>query len=243
MSGVTTALVREARERHDLAPTASAAVGRLVTAAALLGASVQGRERISLRVVGDGPIGSLTADAWRAGPQAIAARAYARNGYADLPLNARGKFDVAGVVGSGNLQVTKSFEIGQPYNGIVPLASGEIGDDVAAYLANSEQIPSVVAVGVLADPAGIRAAGGVINSVTRSGSNELHGDFYFYDRESKWNAYNNFNADVDELKVTRVEVDPAPMFKRFHARAKGRGSRVVKRNSHITIQVGDGRKD
>jgi len=165
VSGVTTALVREARERHDLAPTASAAVGRLVTAAALLGTSLQGRERVSLRVVGDGPIGSLTADAWRAGPQTVAARAYARNGYADLPLNARGKFDVAGVVGRGNLQVTKSYEVGQPYNGIVPLASGEIGDDVAAYLANSEQIPSVVAVGVLADPTGIRAAGGVIAQI------------------------------------------------------------------------------
>ncbi|HTW82599.1 MAG TPA: Hsp33 family molecular chaperone HslO [Candidatus Sulfotelmatobacter sp.] len=165
VSGVTTALVRDTRHRHDLAPTASAAVGRLVTAAALLGASLQGRERLTLQVVGDGPIGSLTADAWRAGPDAIAARAYARNAHADLPLNARGKFDVAAVVGGGSLQVTKSFEIGQPYSGIVPLVSGEIGDDVAAYLANSEQIPSVVALGVLADPAGIRAAGGVIAQV------------------------------------------------------------------------------
>jgi large subunit ribosomal protein L22 len=57
------------------------------------------------------------------------------------------------------------------------------------------------------------------------------------------NAYNNFNADVDELKVTRVEVDPAPMFKRFHARAKGRGVRVQKRNSHILVQVSDGKTE
>jgi len=56
------------------------------------------------------------------------------------------------------------------------------------------------------------------------------------------NAYNNFNADVDELKVTRVEVDPAPMFKRFHARAKGRGVRIAKRNSHILVQVSDGKE-
>ncbi len=57
------------------------------------------------------------------------------------------------------------------------------------------------------------------------------------------NAENNHNADIDALKVDRIEVDAAPMFKRFHARAKGRGNRIVKRNSHITILVGEGRKD
>jgi large subunit ribosomal protein L22 len=57
------------------------------------------------------------------------------------------------------------------------------------------------------------------------------------------NAYNNHNADVDDLKVTRVEVDAAPMFKRFHARAKGRGVRIAKRNSHILVQVSDGKRD
>jgi molecular chaperone Hsp33 len=165
VAGITTTLVSEARERHDLAPTASAAVGRLLTAAALLGTSLRGRERLTLRIVGDGPIGAITADAWSAGMEIVGARGYARNPAADLPLNALGKFDVARVVGAGSLQVTKTYEVGQPYSGVVPLASGEIGDDVAAYLANSEQIPSVVALGVLADPAGIRAAGGVIAQV------------------------------------------------------------------------------
>ena len=165
VAGITSGLVREVRERHDLAPTASAAVGRLLTAAALLGASLKGRERLTLQIVGDGPLGSITADAWSTGAHAIGARAYARNGHADVPLNARGKFDVARAVGEGKLQVTKTYEVGQPYSSIVPLESGEIGDDVAAYLANSEQIPSVVALGVLADPSGIRAAGGVIAQV------------------------------------------------------------------------------
>jgi molecular chaperone Hsp33 len=165
VAGVTTGLVAEARERHDLAPTAGAAVGRLLTAAALLGAALKGRERLTLQIVGAGPIGAITADAWSTGAQRIGARAYARNGRADLPLNARGKFDVAGVVGEGKLQVTKTYAVGQPYVGIVPLVSGEIGDDVAAYLANSEQIPSIVALGVLADRGGIRAAGGVLVQV------------------------------------------------------------------------------
>lgn len=162
VAGTTTELVRETQLRHALAPTAAAAAGRLVTAAALLGASLKGPERLTLQIAGDGPIGSLVADAWSAGGNTIAARAYARNPRADLPLNALGKFDVAGVVGRGRLQVTKSYEVGQPYVGVVGLESGEIGDDIAAYLANSQQIPSVVALGVLAGPAGILCAGGVI---------------------------------------------------------------------------------
>ncbi len=162
VAGTTTELVRETQLRHGLAPTASAAVGRLVTAAALLGSSLKGPERLTLQIAGDGPIGKLVADAWSAADGAIAARGYARNPLADLPLNAKGKFDVAGVIGHGQLQVTKSYEIGQPYVGIVPLETGEIGEDIASYLANSQQIPSIVALGVLAGPNGIRAAGGVI---------------------------------------------------------------------------------
>lgn len=162
VAGVTTWVVREAQQRHRLAPTASAAVGRLITGAALLGASLGSRERLTLQIKGDGPIGAIVADSWSARDGTIAARAYARYPGADIPLNERGKFDVAGVVGKGQLQVTKSYEVGQPYNGIVPLESGEIGDDIAAYLATSQQIPSVVALGVLANPDGIVAAGGII---------------------------------------------------------------------------------
>ena len=162
VAGITTELVRETQLRHGLAPTASAAVGRLVTAAALLGSALTGPERLSLQINGDGPVGSITADAWSAGDRTIAVRGYARNPLADIPLNVIGKFDVAGVIGKGKLQVTKSYEIGQPYVGIVPLETGEIGEDIASYLANSQQIPSIVALGVLADPNGIKAAGGVI---------------------------------------------------------------------------------
>lgn len=162
VAGTTTELVREAQIRHGLAPTTAAAVGRLVSAAALLGASLKGRERVTLQIVGDGPIGSLVADAWREGSERIGARGYARHPAVDLPLNANGKFDVGAAVGNGQLQVTKSYEVGRPYVGIVPLTSGEIGDDIAAYFANSQQIPSVVSLGVLANPEGIVASGGAI---------------------------------------------------------------------------------
>ena len=162
VAGITTDLVRETQARHELSPTATAAVGRLVTGAALLGAGLKGRERISLQISGSGPLRSIVADAWLLDDERIGARGFAKVPHADLPLNERGKFDVAAAVGHGSMQVTKSHEAGQPYVGIVPLHSGEIAEDIASYLVNSEQIPSVVALGVLADPNGVKAAGGVI---------------------------------------------------------------------------------
>jgi molecular chaperone Hsp33 len=162
VAAVTTDLVADVQRRHDLSPTATAAVGRLVTGAVLLSANLGEKQRISLQISGDGPIGTLVADAWLAGESTIGARGYARNGRVELPVNSRGKFDVAGALGAGLLQVTRSYEVGQPYVGVVPLHSGEIAEDLAAYLAKSEQIPSVVALGVLADPSGVVAAGGVL---------------------------------------------------------------------------------
>ncbi len=165
VAGVTTAVVRETQQRLALSPTASAAVGRLVTGVALLGASLKGREKLTLQISGDGPIRGIVADAQLNSPEEIGARGYARAPQADVPLNARGKFDVGTAVGRGFLQVTRSSEVGQPYVGIVELRSGEIGDDIAGYLATSEQIPSVVALGVLANPEGIKAAGGIVAQV------------------------------------------------------------------------------
>jgi molecular chaperone Hsp33 len=162
---ITTDLVREIQMRHDLWPTASAAVGRLATGAVLFGAGLKGRERISLHVTGDGPLESVTADAWLRNESTLGARAYTRRPHVDLPVDARGKFNVAGAIGGGSLQVTRSYEVGQPYVGVVPLETGEIAEDLAMYLAQSEQIPSVVALGVLANPTGVIAAGGVLAQV------------------------------------------------------------------------------
>lgn len=165
VASVTTELVREIRERHDLSPTATAATGRLTTGAVLFGSGLSGRERLTLQITGDGPIGAIAADAWLLEPDVLGARGYARNPHVDIPLNVRGKFDVSGSIGSGSLHVTKSYEIGQPYVGVVPLYSGEVAEDLAAYLVKSEQIPSIVALGVLASPHGVRAAGGVLAQV------------------------------------------------------------------------------
>lgn len=162
VAAITTDLVAEIRDRHDLWPTATAAVGRLTTGAALFAANLKRNERISLQIAGDGPLGTIAADAWLLDERTIGARGYARNGQVELPIDARGKFDVAAAIGAGSLQVTRSSDVGQPYVGVVKLASGEIAEDLAIYLAQSEQIPSVVALGVLANPTGVVAAGGIL---------------------------------------------------------------------------------
>jgi molecular chaperone Hsp33 len=164
-AAVTTALVRETQRRHGLSPTATAAAGRLITGAALLGTGLKDELRISLQASGDGPLQRVAAEAWVTGPGRVGARAYVRVPHAELPLNAAGKFDVAGAIGAGTLHVTKAYEEGQPYSGVVPLQSGELAEDLAFYLLKSEQIPSAVALGVLADPSGVVAAGGVIAQV------------------------------------------------------------------------------
>lgn len=164
-AAITTELVAEIRDRHDLWPTATAAVGRLTTGAALFAANLKGNERISLQIAGSGPLGTVAADSWLLDERTIGARGYARNARVELPIDARGKFNVAGAIGEGSLHVTRSSDAGQPYVGVVPLASGEIAEDLAHYLGQSEQTPSVVALGVLANPSGIVAAGGILAAV------------------------------------------------------------------------------
>jgi molecular chaperone Hsp33 len=175
VAGITTKLVAETRERHGTSPTASVAIGRLITAAALVGANLKGRERLSLQVSGSGTIGGIVAEVTMLPDHTVGARAYAHHPTADLPPTADGKFNVAELVGRGKLLVTKSYEVGQPYTGIVNLITGEIASDVAAYFAYSEQVPSVVAIGVHLDQSGVRVAGGVVAHVLPGASEETIG--------------------------------------------------------------------
>jgi molecular chaperone Hsp33 len=151
MAAVTTNLVAEACRRHRTFPTASAALGRTLTGGLLLGAGVKDLEKITVHFHCDGPIGNIIAQADARGK----VRGYVSNPEADSTLmNERGKFDVRAVVGGGTLYVTRDagFEIGlfkEPYRGSVPIVSGEIGEDLAYYLAKSEQINSAVGLGVL----------------------------------------------------------------------------------------------
>ena len=159
LAAVTTDVVEEARQRHGTLPTATAALGRGLTAALLLGGLLKTGERISLEVSGDGPLGCLLADATPEG----GVRGFVSRPQTDLPSR-RGKLDVGGAVGRGILCVMRvPATSGPPYRSIVPLVSGEIGVDVARYLVDSEQTPSVVGVGVWVEPDGrVGAAGGYL---------------------------------------------------------------------------------
>lgn len=156
---VTTQMVEDARIRHAASATATAALGRSLTAAALLGAGLKDGHSVLLRVLGDGPIGAIVAQADAHGR----VRGYAMNPQADLPDTPARKLDVGGLVGKrGTLHVTRDVGLRSPYHGSAPLVSGEIAEDLAAYFARSEQLPSVVALGVLVAPdLHVLAAGGL----------------------------------------------------------------------------------
>jgi molecular chaperone Hsp33 len=151
MAAVTTQLVAEACRRHRTFPTASAALGRTLTGGLLMGSGVKDLEKLTVHFDCEGPIGNIIAQADPYGN----VRGYVSNPEADaVEMNDRGKFDVRAVVGGGKLYVTRDagFEIGlmkEPYRGMVPIVSGEIGEDIAYYLAKSEQVNSAVSLGVL----------------------------------------------------------------------------------------------
>jgi len=152
---VTTNLVCEASKMHHCSHLASAALGRAMTGALLLSATMKDKERVNLRFVGDGPIGEIIADA-----EANKVRGYVQNPDVFLPLK-NGKLDVGGAVGQGNLVVTRYLANAEPFTGYCELKNGEIADDLTYYLYKSEQTPASVALGVLVAPEGeVVAAGG-----------------------------------------------------------------------------------
>ncbi len=174
MAIVSTEMVEEARIRHTTSATATAALGRSLTAAALLGAGLKDEQSVLLRVLGDGPIGGIVAQADAHGH----VRGYALNPQADLPKTDHRKLDVGGLVGRrGMLHVTKDVGLRAPYHGSAPLVSGEIAEDLAAYFASSEQIPSVVALGVLiATDLRVLASGGLCVQVLPGASDGVIAD-------------------------------------------------------------------
>lgn len=156
----TTDLVNEARRRHDTWPTATAALGRTLTGAALLGSTLKdSNESLTVRVAGDGPLGGIICDSDEQGQ----VRGYINNPHVDLELNAAGKLDVAGAVGAGQIYVTRQLSLEGTYTGSAEIVSGEIAEDLAYFLTKSEQTPSAVSLGVRVDPDGaVVAAGGYL---------------------------------------------------------------------------------
>ncbi len=157
----STNIVEEARKLHDLSPTATAALGRLLTITSLLGKEMKGEKgTITTQIKGNGPLGSMTAVSDNNGN----VKGYVVNPHAELPLNPEnGKLNVGEAVGKqGTIYIIKDIGLKEPYVGMTPIVSGEIAEDFTNYFATSEQTPTVVALGVLVDKNGVRSAGGYL---------------------------------------------------------------------------------
>lgn len=159
-AATTRELTEYARSRHNTSPVATAALGRLMTAGAMMGSMMKGeKDKLTLQIKGDGPLGGITVMA--------DSNAHVK-GFADHPEivnapNYLGKLDVGGAIGYGTLTVIKDMGLKEPYSGQVDLLTGEIAEDLTYYFATSEQIPSTVGLGVLMNKDNtVRRAGGFI---------------------------------------------------------------------------------
>ncbi len=156
----STDMVQKAADTHKTTPVATAALGRAITAASMMGVMMKNEnDKLTFQIKSAGPIKGIVAVAYESGQ----VKAYPLNPDVEIPLKENGKLDVAGAVGSGKLTLIKDFGLKEPYIGQTDLVTGEIAEDLAAYYAYSEQQPSAVALGVLVDKDySIKAAGGFI---------------------------------------------------------------------------------
>jgi molecular chaperone Hsp33 len=166
-----TETVAEAQRRHDTWNTASAALGRSLVGGLLLGATLKGDDKMTVKIQGDGPTGAIIVDSNGNGD----VKGYIQNPHICLPLNEKGKIDVRGAVGTnGVFTVIKDLGLKEPFSGQTPIVSGELGEDFTYYLAVSEQIPSAVGLSVLVNTDDtIKTAGGFMLQVMPGASDEV----------------------------------------------------------------------
>lgn len=164
-------IVEKAREIHNTSPVATAAIGRLLTAASMMGSMMKGeKDVLTLQIECGGPIGGITVTA----DSNADVKGYVNNPNVILPPNAQGKLDVSGALGPGFLNVIKDIGLREPYNGQTHLVSGEIAEDLTYYFATSEQVLSSVGLGVLMDKDNhVRQAGGFIIQVMPDTDDEV----------------------------------------------------------------------
>ncbi len=157
----TTDIVSQIEKIHKTSAVTTAALGRLTTAASMIGYSLKNKkDSVTVRLDGKGPAGVLIAVSDYKGN----VKSYLSNPVVEIPLNKHGKLDVAGAVGrDGTLSIVKDLGLKEPYSGMIPIVSGEIAEDIASYYATSEQIPTVCGLGVLVNPdLSVNVAGGYL---------------------------------------------------------------------------------
>lgn len=165
-----TQTVQEAQKRHDTWSNSSAALGRTMIGALLLGATLKGEDKLTVKIQGDGSAGAIIVDSNGNGD----VKGYIKNPHISLPSNEKGKIDVRGAVGTNGLfTVIKDLGLKEPFSGQTPLVSGEIGEDFTYYLAVSEQVPSAVGLSVLVDTDdSIKTAGGFLIQIMPGADDE-----------------------------------------------------------------------
>lgn len=159
----STNLVEEARQRHNTSPVATAALGRLLSGAAMMGGMMKGeRDLLTIQMKGDGPIGGVIVTADSHG----GVKGYVGNPNVIIPPNYAGKLDVGAAIGYGMMTVSKDLGLKEPYHTQLPLTTSEVAEDLTYYFAKSEQVPSAVALGVLMSKENtVKQAGGFIVQV------------------------------------------------------------------------------
>lgn len=168
----STELVEKARNTHDLTPTATAALGRVLTIGELIGAGLKSdKESITIQVKGNGPLGDCVCVA----DYGLKIKGYVQNPYIELPVReSDGKIDVGNAIGKdGYINVIKDMGMKEPYIGVTPIVTGEIAEDFAKFFAESEQQPSVVSLGVLVDKNGVKASGGYLITLMPDADDEI----------------------------------------------------------------------
>ncbi len=158
-SALSSTTVETARKIHDTWPTATAALGRVLTGTLITGVMSDNPFRLTVKFSGDGPLGTVLAVSNRRGE----VKGYLENPHVDLVLNQAGKLNVGTAIGFGTLTVIKDYGLKNPYHGVVPLQNGEVATDFSYYFVKSEQTPSAVSLGVLVQPDGsVKVSGGLI---------------------------------------------------------------------------------
>ncbi len=170
-AGTTKNTVEKARQLHNTSPVATAGLGRLLTAGAMMGEMLKGeKDLLTLQIRGDGPLQGMVVSADSKGN----VKGYVFNPYVEVPNKYEGKLDVSKAIGNGSLSVIKDIGLKEPYAGQIELISGEIAEDLTYYFAKSEQTPSAIGLGVLIDTdTSVMASGGFIIQLMPDASDEI----------------------------------------------------------------------